>query len=282
MTTDGADQAQTTEPDVNMDFDFPDSGQAQEPVESVGDDPRDVGQSDQNLAQEVAPSAPVEEPTSQPEPSPTEEPSTEEALRQQLSDLMGVVAAYKQKELEAQPSQPSPEVTFQPPAPGQVAELDFLQGEDHVSILEDPKKFNALLCKVATTAYTAAVNASQEAVMRKIPSVVSSAAQQQSTIERITSEFYAANQDLIPFKTAVSMAAMQLYNENPNLALPDLLAQASERTRKVLRIQKGAAPRKRTPAQPAGNSVRGGLDRTSVGGEQLTGQEQQILDLLTL
>lgn len=280
MTTDGAAPV-AAETDVNMDFDFPDSGPAQEPVEPVGDDPRDVGQSDQNLAQEVLTSPTVEEPASQPEPSSSEEPSTEEDLRQKVSDLMGIIASYKQKEMEATPVA-SPEMTIPPLAPGQVAELDFLQGEDHVSILEDPQKFNALLCRVATTAYTAAVNASQEAVMRKIPSVVSSAAQQQSTIERITSEFYAANQDLIPFKTAVSMAAMQLYNENPNLALPDLLAQASDRTRKVLRIQKGAAPRKRTPAQPAGNSVRGGLDRTSVGGEQLTGQEQQILDLLTL
>lgn len=280
MTTDGAAPV-AAETDVNMDFDFPDSGPAQEPVEPVGDDPRDVGQSDQNLAQEVAPSAPVEEPTSQPEPSSPEEPPTEEDLRQKVSDLMGIIASYKQKEMEATPTAPT-EMTIPPLSPGQVAELDFLQGEDHVSILEDPQKFNALLCRVATTAYTAAVNASQEAVMRKIPSVVSSAAQQQSTIERITSEFYKANQDLVPFKTAVSMAAMQLYNENPNLALPDLLAQASERTRKVLRIQEGAAPRKRTPAQPAGNSVRGGLDRTSVGGEQLTGQEQQILDLLTL
>lgn len=115
--------------------------------------------------------------------------------------------------------------------------------------------------------------------MLRIPSIVSSSAQQQMAIENVTRDFYAANQDLVNFKQAVSMAAMQLYQENPNLLLPDLLSQAAARTREILHL-KGINPGgKRVPAQPAGNSVRGGVDR-SASEPQLSDQQKQILELL--
>lgn len=250
-----------------------------------GDEPQMEASTQETPAAEesvVQPAAPVEQNLDAPIQQPEDAADPMDALRKQVSDLMGQVAQYKQKELET-PSQaaapgeaPSP---LQQVAPGQVSQLDFFQGEDHVAILEDPAKLNALLNKVATVAFNAAVNASEERVMRRIPSIVSSSAQQQMAIGDVTRDFYAANQDLVNFKQAVSMAAMQIYQENPNLQLPELLSQAAARTREILHL-KGIDPgRKRVPAQPAGNSVRGGVDRLA-SDPQLSEQQKQIADLL--
>lgn len=255
--------------DAGQDMDFPMGEPA--PVETP--------QEPEAPAQEAAPGEQNLPPRGE---QPQEPVDPTDDLRRQLAEAMGQLSQYKQKELE-NPSQaatpgeaPSP---LQQVGPGQVSQLDFLQGEDHVAILEDPAKFNALLNKVATVAFNAAVNAAQEQVMRRIPSIVSSSAQQQVAIGDVVRDFYAANQDLVPFKQAVSMAAMQLYQEKPDLQLPELLAQASARTREILHL-KGIAPgRKRVPAQPAGNSVQGGVNRTA-SDPQLSDQQKQIADLL--
>lgn len=257
-----------------------------------GADTAPVEETPMDFPEDVTP--PAEEQPQAPEAAPgeqnldgTEPPAQEQedptdSLRRQLTEAMGLLSAYKQKELE-NPSQaatqaeaPSP---LQSVAPGQVSQLDFFQGEDHVAILEDPAKLNGLLNKVATVAFSAAVNAAEERVMRRIPSIVSSSAQQHAAIGDTVRDFYSSNQDLVPFKQAVSMAAMQLYQEKPELQLPELLAQAASRTREILHL-KGITPgRKRVPAQPAGNSVRGGVDRAA-SDPQLSDQQKQIADLL--
>lgn len=239
--------------------------------------PVDGDSSHQNLEASVPPQ----------QEQPTPGPSTEDELRRQLNEAMGVISQLRQGQLEqpaqTQPAQQQTPEPFQNLQPGQVAQLDFLQGQDHVAILEDPQKFNELLSRVATTAFTAAVQAAQEQVMLRIPSIVSSTASQQQEIARIADDFYKANSDLANFKPAVSMAATQLYQENPNLTLPELLAQAATRTREVLHLKSAAAAagRQRVPAQPAGNSVQGGGSRTA-SDPQLSDMQKQIADLLDL
>lgn len=229
----------------------------------------------------------------QEQPQEQEQPqlSDIDSLKQQLNEAMGIINAYKQKELEQvqsiqqakQPTEAQPPVdaTLKQTTPGEVAKLDFLQGQDHIEILKDPVKFNELLSRVATVSFNAAVNAAQEQVMLKIPDIVRSSASQQLSLANTVSDFYAKNQDLIPFKQAVSMMAMQVYNENPKLSLPELLGQAAIKTRDVLRLSKAAPQGTRTPAQPAGGSVRSaGGNRTSGGQPEMSDQERQIADLL--
>lgn len=262
-----------------------DGGQVEE---TTMDFPEDVSTPTEEASQEASQEHPADSAVqnlNDTQPAPQEEPDPMDSMRQQLAAVMGQLSLYKQKELEgAQQAPQAPKEDAQAEGlrqvpTGQVSQLDFLQGEDHVAILEDPAKFNNLLNKVATVAFNAAVNAAQEQVMRRIPSIVSSSAQQQMAIGDVTKEFYASNQDLAPFKQAVSMAAMQLYQENPNLALPELLAQAATRTREVLHLKGQVPGRKRVPAQPAGNSVQGGVNRTA-SDPQLSEQQKQIMDLL--
>ena len=232
----------------------------------------------------------------EPEPAPQPEggePLTEgeeddaESLRRQLAEANLRLLQYEQgsaKQPQAQPqpepapTQPQQSSAF-PQMPNEVSSLDFIGQEDHIKILESKESFNALLNKVATVAYNAAVMASQERILRQIPHVVETTANQQLQIKDIVGRFYSANKDLEPYKPAVSMAAIKLHNENPNMPLEEMLNKAAEETRKVLRIRPGTQARQRVPAQPVGGGRVGG-DRTSRPAN-LTEQEQQILDLLS-
>lgn len=203
-----------------------------------------------------------------------------ESLRQQLaSSQLALLQLQKQQAQQAQPqaaAQPSMQL---PNMANEITSVDFLGGEDHVAILESPEKFNQLLNKVATVSANAAVAAAQERILRQIPQVVETTANQQMRIKDIVGRFYQANKDLEAYKPAVSMAAIQLHNANPSISLEELLSKAADETRKVLKIKAGTVPRKRVPAQPVGSGKVGG-DRTS-GQTTLTEQEQQILELLS-
>lgn len=206
-----------------------------------------------------------------------------ESLRQQVVSLTSQLAEANDKLMSAPNPVPSlPEGVKLPPA-GQVTTVGFIENmseEDYADLISSPAKFNELLNKVATVAYTAAVNAAQENIMRQIPNIVNTSAQQQAYIQSITTEFYKENADLLNYKSTVAMAIQQVCNEEPNIPIKEALAKAAERTRQVLRIRPES--RRRMPAQPAGNSVSGsGVDRLS-SAPQMSEQQRQIMELLSI
>lgn len=268
--------------DQSYDLDFGESYEKpQETDQNLGQSLSDASQEEQQSQDNIQEGQPQ-----------NEQPTDIEVLQSQLNDALGIISQYEQQKLlngqsqsqsNQQEQQSQPEQSLKNVEPGEVVQLDFLRGQDHIEILRDPEQFNNLLCQVATVSFNAAVQAAQEQVMRRIPNIVQSAAQQQQSISNITRDFYSKNPDLDKFRPAVSMAAMQLFNENPNLQLPDLLKGAAERTREMLRLSQSGVQRGRRPAQPAGGSIRSaGGNRQPVGQPQLSDQEQQILDLLTL
>ena len=269
-------------------------------LDYTGDSGNDAGVQNLNPTEPTSEEQPNEgqpneggEPEPAPQPEGGEPPLTEgeeddaESLRRQLAEANLRLLQYEQGSVKQSQAQPQPETAptqpQQPSAfpqmPNEVSSLDFIGQEDHIRILESKESFNALLNKVATVAYNAAVMASQERILRQIPHVVETTANQQMQIKDIVGRFYSANKDLEPYKPAVSMAAIKLHNENPNMPLEEMLNKAAEETRKVLRIRPGTQARQRVPAQPVGGGRVGG-DRTTRPAN-LTEQEQQILDLLS-
>lgn len=219
------------------------------------------------------------------------EPDEVTNLRNQLNDAMGRLAEYERammttklhnvqnqpQEQTAQPQSQQPQPGIQlPKSPTEVTNVDFLGDGDHVRILEDREQFNQLLNRLVTVSMNASVAMAEERIMRQLPDIVQRSAQQQQNIHKITEDFYAANPDLVPYKQAVSMAAMQAYNEKPSSTLEEILSEAGTRTRKALQL---TTTRKRVPAQPVGRG--GGVDRT-VAAPQLDSTEQQILELLNI
>ena len=232
---------QETEPTEDFDLDFTGDG------------------GDETSGQNLNPTEPSPEPTPEANPAPTPEPTPGddiESLRQQLAAANLRLLQYEEGKVQQIPPQPQPQPANQqaptpspsfPQTANEVSDLDFIGQTDHLSILENRDSFNALLNKVQ--------------------------------IKDIVGRFYATNKDLEPYKPAVSMAAIKLHNENPNMPLEEMLTKAAEETRRVLRIRPGVQNRQRVPAQPVGGGRVGG-DRTQRS-QTLSDQEQQILDLLS-
>lgn len=260
---------ETVEDSAEFDLDYTGDAEAESEVQNLN-------ANTPTTVEEPAQAQPAEETV------PTEEDDVE-SLRQQLAEANLKLLQFEQSKSQepAQP-QPQPQPTPTPAFPkmaNEVSDIDFLGQEDHLKYLENREMFNGLLNKVATVAFNAAVMASQERILRQIPAVVENTASQQARIREITSNFYTANSDLVPYKPAVSMAAIKLHNDNPSMPLEELLTKAAEETRRTLRIRPGTSTRPRVPAQPAG-SGRIGADRTPKT-NGLSEQEQQILDLLS-
>lgn len=279
----------------DFDLDYGESSQSASEPEGTQEGQQSVAEPPLETPQDGQPQ-PQSQEQPQPESTQTQEnlqaPQTSdvELLQSELNKAYSIINSYQQRELEQkafaqQQAQQQPQAQqLQKTQPGEVQKLDFLQGQDHIEILQDANKFNDLLANVATVAFTAAVNAAQERVMRSIPSIVQASSEQQTAIANITRDFYEKNADLSNFRPAVSMAAMQLFNENPSMQLPELLSKAAERTREILHIKGVQQQRTRRPAQPAGRSVRsagGNRAPAATNNNGLTDQEQQILDLLT-
>jgi len=262
---------------MSDEFDLDYSGEEQQ-VEAVEEAPAEEAPAEVSQTEETEEGAVAEGETPAEEEAQPEDDL--ESLRQQLaSSQLALLQLQKQQAQQVQPqaeAQPSMQL---PNLANEVTSVDFLGGEDHVSILESAEKFNALLNKVATVSANAAIAAAQERILRQIPQVVETTANQQMRIKDIVGRFYQANKDLEAYKPAVSMAAIQLHNANPSISLEELLSKAADETRKVLKIKAGTVPRRRVPAQPVGSGKVGG-DRTS-GQTTLTEQEQQILELLS-
>lgn len=198
------------------------------------------------------------------------------ALRKQLDEALGQLSIFTtQTAAASQPKEPELKI---PENPQEVSNLDFLQGKSPADLFESPEEFNALMNRIATTAARAGQQAGYEMAMRTIPSVVQSSAQQQFQLQTAADNFYKKNSDLVPFKKAVSMAALDYYSKNPGATPDQILEGAAVATRDILRLRGTAVGR--VPAQPAATPGVGGGTSRNEPTVQLTTMEQQILDTL--
>jgi hypothetical protein len=200
-----------------------------------------------------------------------------EGMRLQFNEAMGQLSAMAAQMAQTQGGK-GPELKL-PENPQEVSQLDFLNGQAPTDFLESPEAFNGLLNRVATIAARAGQQAGYEMAMRTVPSVVQSSAQQQFQLQHAADNFYKQNADLVPFKKAVSLAALDFYSKNPGATPEQILEGASVATRNILRMRGTTAGR--VPAQPAATpGVVGGAPRTAAPA-QLTPLEQQILDTIS-
>lgn len=199
-------------------------------------------------------------------------------LRQQLAESMGQLSQLRMQ-IQQQPQQANKEPEMKlPENPKDLSSVDFLQGKNPTDFLESPEAFNELLNKVATVSARAGQMAGYETAMRSIPQVVQQTAQQQFNLQSAADSFYKQNQDLAPFKKAVSMAALDFYSKNPKATVEEILEGAGKATRQILRLR--GTTTGRVPAQPAAAPGIGGQDRLAPQTSQLTPMEQQILDVV--
>jgi len=163
--------------------------------------------------------------------APGDEKSELELLKEQNELLR------KQVEEFAGGPKPKPEPETKTAAPTTEApteELDFIGGADMEDITGDPKALNTLLNKV----YAAGARSSSEKVLKSIPDIVKANALQYSKLSNATTEFYKANEDLIPFKKTVAAIGLELSAEHPDWEIDKLMEEIGKESRSRLALHK--------------------------------------------
>lgn len=277
----------------------------QEPVEEFGMDGFWEASEDTAI-NDVSDPAPVEAPApasvAEPEPEPVDEgtPESEPApevpapapeapvaapaepeddltlMRTELNNALATISELTAQVEQVKNQGTGPELEI-PTDASQISSLDFLRGRDVADILGDSDTFNGLLNEIATVAARAGQQAGYEQALRAMPEVVQKSAQQQFQVQAATESFFNINSDLKPFRQAVSLAAMEFYQKNPQATIEQILEGGGKKAREMLRIRGTTATRK--PAQPAVGAS--GVQRTA-SQPTLNPVEQQIMDLIDL
>lgn len=161
-----------------------------------------------------------------------------------------------QKPTETTPETPTPQPT------GGELKLDpvtFIGENDNLDdILEDPDAFNKILNKVAEVVLNNAINPLQQRVLQNVPVVVNEYSKRRQAVQGLVNEFYKNNDDLLPYKKAVAVAANTVHSENPDWDHEKVFNEAAERTRKSLGLKKQVKTGKDNPASDTGLRKRKG------------------------
>ncbi len=272
------DKSTTEEP--TEDDKAPEENSEEEVVEEeVGEEETGTGEEDSSGdPREKAPGEAVEEgevttPAASEAVVPAEVLAQVEALRKQNEKLLEQV--NKLSTIPREEGQQEPTKTDTPQAEGDVP--DYVGGLDLDSLALDPQVLNGVLHNVVQTA----VNKAVEKMLVNIPSVVQTQVKQQKTLNDAVSDFYNANEDLIPAKKVVAMFTNEVVAEHPDYSLEKVLEEAARKTRETLGIVKGLEPTTarnesgRRPALPKKPS-----SRTSTKKPTMTKLEQEIAELL--
>jgi hypothetical protein len=168
--------------------------------------------------------------------------------------------------------------------------LTFIQSnETFDEVMKDHVHFNALL--------TAVVNTAVEKSLRLVPTAVTQIVDSQLLLKTAVNDFYRANNDLLVHRKYVGFVSQEVAAKHPDYTLPKLF----EETEKEVRTRLKLAPRTPTPEPgpsevPISNAASiiprtvdvnpgfvpsSGGGRTGPGGERLSGEEKQIVDLIS-
>jgi hypothetical protein len=123
------------------------------------------------------------------------------------------------------------------------------------------------------------IKLAQENWQTAAPDVVREHVTQHMTMRELVDNFYAENSDLANVRKTVGAIANEISQENPNLTLDEVFAEAAKRTRETLglpaagTVQQQNAPKPNLPQRRQPGNRRNGTP-------QLTGMAKEIDDLL--
>ncbi len=212
--------------------------------------------------------------------APVAQPSGEmEALKEQnrvlmerLNELMDRVQNPPAAPVQAPAATPtSPTTPIDP--------LDFIGDEDVDELLATKEGVNKLL----STAMQRMMETSQQAVFQQLPKVVQEQVTQQNTMRQFVDSFYDTNKDLQPVKRTVGFVANEVAAANPNKDLNFVLEETAKRVRSMLGIPTGGVPTPTPAEEPSPKPALPGVQKSGsrTGGGTLTGQQKQIIDLIS-
>lgn len=117
-------------------------------------------------------------------------------------------------------------------APLVIEPQDFVGDLDPEDIIRDKDALNKLL----NTVYSKGVTDAHKVTKAYVPGVVGTTVEQMKTLEKLTGEFYTANEDLEPWKASVSTVFGELAAADPKKSIPDVLKETATEVRKRLNL----------------------------------------------
>ena len=144
----------------------------------------------------------------------TEVPVEEDELAKTKARLAELEA--ENKKLKTKPTTEAP-ATEMP-----VEEVDFFKEVDPYEVTQDAKKFNDLLNKVLKQGI-AIGRKSDENIIRSMPEIVKKNIEVVKNLEKVSTEFYDKNKDLVPFKKVVAITFEEELSKNPDKSYEEVL-----------------------------------------------------------
>jgi hypothetical protein len=158
----------------------------------------------------------------------------------------------------------------------------FLKDDEaYDEVTKSAESFNVLLTSVVNTAI--------ERSLKMIPQVASNMVEQQISLRTVVDDFFRANEDLLPQRKYVGFVTNEVTAAHPDWVLDKVLDETNKIARERLKLPR-AMPVQIGVQSPASRTVDrnpgfvpsgGGGRRGSVQTETLTGQDRQIMDLLS-
>lgn len=157
---------------------------------------------------------------------------------------------------------------------------NFLDGLDIDEVLSSSENLNKLLLSVYNRGLQESMRMARENWTGEAPNLVREHITQHMTMRELVDGFYSTNPDLQNAKKTVGAIANEVSQENPNLTLDEVFAEAAKRTREVLGLPPQAIQQQQSAVKPNLPSRRQPGNRRN-GTNVLTGVAKEIDDLLT-
>jgi hypothetical protein len=234
--------------------------------EEVKSDVEEMNKAFGHSHEEPADETPVEEPVEEPqeeltepdepdEPDEestdtTEAPTTEAPVEDEKDKLIAELRA-KVDQLSVKEEPPVEEPTDQQQTPLTFDEQDFIGELDLDDLTRDPKEFNKLLNTIYQKAVTDTRQILGEHVLRSVPEIVRANITIMNNLQKASEEFYAANEDLKPFKKVVATVFEEIASENPGKPFEEIFPMVADESRKRLELHKKVTqPTNKPPRLP--------------------------------
>lgn len=164
----------------------------------------------------------------------------------------------------------------------EIADETFFSGsaDDLEELTKDPAAFNKLLNSVYRKGVESSNTRITENFLRSAPEIVKRQVVEHLAIQKSVTQFYTDNKDLIPYKKTVAAIVNKVASENPDFSLKEVLKETEKISRAKLKLTKKASDNDGKTGNKFPKKPGGGDRRVVKKGNQTTGMEKEIDDML--
>jgi len=252
--------------DENFDFSLLEGGDSQLGDSSEGDAVESPQEQSSSADVGSASSASRSQPQSSPAISNEDYSPRERALLDRIEQL--TAATHQGQQIQSSDS------------PFEAQTHNFLDGLDIDEVLSSGENLNKLLLSVYNRGLQESIRMSRDVWSSEAPNMMREHINQHMTMRELVDGFYRDNPDLLNARKTVGAIANEVSQENQELTLDQVFAEAAKRTREVLGLPSVAAPANNGSQERPNLPQRRSPGNRRNGTSALTGVAKEIDDLI--